>query len=428
MKLRLNLSPTSDAIREIYQPKQSVGAAAAFRAACRHCLPCFVLMLALFQCNKRHYTDGVLSSWAQLKTFESIRLKSINSSASSHQISALKKNFLANEKIQDDDLKDDFRSSGLSHLLALSGGQTTPAAMLVCNFFIVLLLLGLRLFPRINAVLLLPYLRLLSLLLRTTVIACLVGLYQSTGALSRSLAGQFTDCLRGATLISSSRHEHNVDLIQPLCTCLPWLLSWFWLANPAGDLSFLLSALGAQTSVCVHQVLKHMMQRPDRPMPNTNKNPSSLQKFIPHLNRILDFCLAVVSTALTSSLVGLLTWPFWPPAHLDQKIYANLIAGPCVLLLITPASLAVCVAAIVNNNLLFQFAHTCLDWGLKLLLRIAQAFSTPTHLDLESSSHRRDFYGINLSISYAEAFALIGFEIAGLLLLSEFLRRLRYQQ
>lgn len=335
-----------------------------------NCIPflCVLTLCAYAGNNSRAHTP--LSTWARSQFFERIRHACLNVANENEVIHSLRRNFLANEKITDQTLLNEFRESGLSHLLALSGGQTTPAAQFICSVFMMLVLILLHVFIKVNAVKIIQTLRILTYVTQTATLIFLVGLYQATGALNRTCCSQLAAGARASALLFQGGNTRGAIWIHPLLLASPWLLGFFLHQNPVGDLSFLLSALGAVTSSVMSRTLGFLW------------GDAKVECFPQHLSWLLQsksskaFLLWILSTAATSSVMCLLTWPLWPADNILPKIQANIIAGPCVLFLITPASLGVCLGVLLGLPYLEKISHLLLDVGLNALHLIAQTFSS----------------------------------------------------
>jgi len=315
--------------------------------------------------------------WARSQFFEGLRNACLNVSGQDEVIHSLRRNFLANEKITDQTLLNEFRESGLSHLLALSGGQTTPAAHFICSVFMIFILILLQLFIKVNAFKIIQTLRILTYIVQTATLVFLVGLYQATGALNRTCCTQLSVGARAAALLSHGEKMRGALWINPLLLASPWLLGFFLHQNPVRDLSFLLSALGAVTSAVMSRSLGLLW--------GDAKEECDLSRIFQQrsLNAFFHW---ILSTAATSSVMCLLTWPLWPADNIFPKIQANIIAGPCVLFLITPASLGVCLGVLLGLTSLEKISHHLLDFGLNALHFIAQTFSSVASEEIRAAS------------------------------------------
>lgn len=340
------------------------------------CLPIWLLMVSMLLSKNQRNADSHLQDWSRLEFFQQIRERSIDFADRDPEIAELRLNFLSNTKIKNENLMNEFREAGLSHLLALSGGQTGPAATVICHTLVVVVCLLLRgLFPRLNARCFLNALRLFSLLVQSTILLFLVGLYQSTGALTRSLASQMTRGALALSVLKSSGDSKGVKWLSTFSICSPWLLSWLWHQNPAYELSFILSLMGGLTASLQFHLVSRLIEFKK---PEQKKNSILETKLHYILNhRLVGCCLHwTMTTAMTSAAMTFMTLPLWPAGHLPDKIFANLLAGPCVLFIVTPASLAVCLGVLIESNSWTLLSQKFLSFGLHLLREIARAFST----------------------------------------------------
>ncbi|NBX16102.1 MAG: hypothetical protein EBR09_01925 [Proteobacteria bacterium] len=346
-------------------------------------LPLICVLALLFCLPQSTGTSSVLKRWSELNIYQKLRADCLNYEIRDAQTFALTANFLANQKISDPVLTGQFRDSGLSHLLALSGGQTHPAAMFVSQFFLFLFLTLSRLHGTINFARLSRLLRFSAGLIQTAILMFLVGLYQSSGALNRSLSQHIVHCSSNAAILSQTANgSGNSRHLKSFCTAAPWVLGFLLHRNPVGDLSFLLSALGAATGRVTNTSLGLLTGFFEESDPDEAIQYTGLLQFLQNI------CLAVLSVAATSALMCLLTWPLWTPENIYQKVQANILAGPCVMLIVTPAALGVCLGALTGFAELSSVSHAVLEFGVRLLAQIAHIFSE-SHLprDLSGTEH-----------------------------------------
>jgi hypothetical protein len=360
-----------------------------FRLSIPKILPLFCVLAVLFCLPQNTETSSVLKGWSELNIFQKLRADCLNYEIRDAQTFALKANFLANQKISDPVLTGQFRESGLSHLLALSGGQTHPAAMFVSQFLLFSFLTVTRANGAINFARFGRLLRFSAGLIQTSILMFLVGLYQSSGALNRSLSQHIVHCSCNAAILSQSANDSgNSRHLKSFCTAAPWLLGFLLHRNPVGDLSFLLSALGAATGrVTSHSLglLTGFFEESD--LDDSIQN-SGLPQFLQKI------CLTVLSGAATSAVMCLLTWPLWTPENIYQKVQANILAGPCVMFIVTPAALGVCLGALTGFAELSSVSHAVLEFGVRLLAQIAHIFSE-SHLpqNLSGTEHALSLNG-----------------------------------
>lgn len=360
MAQRLNLCPPRlDAVTNIKSFKSTLQCSVVLLAA----------ILLMLSCGSSSKNRSLITHASTHEVFQLVRERSLALDFDP-ALAALKDNFMTNQKIPDTDLKRIYRDAGLSHLLALSGGQTTPASFLICFVFAQLSLSLLRLMiPTISAK------RVKSIMwicffIETGILSFLVCLFQATGALARALSiksvslGSFLNrSLIGRT---STRHSDWTLLMREVG---PWIFVWTVHKNPTQDLSFLLSILGAKTAACVAigltGILKHAK-------PQSN---SSIEK------RLLLYCLGHITywtsvTSLTSALMCLFCFQLWPVEQVIPKVFANLIAGPIVLFVVTPASLLLIPWVACTSSSAPVLLRNFLEWGLWLFHNTALAFAS----------------------------------------------------
>lgn len=374
---RINLLKNSN-IPFIQSPLKSKWAISSILQMLRHamkeCTPLFFIVSLLLLNAPSSHEQTPLGHWANLDLFHRLRLESLNHSTANQEIFELQRNFLTNQKIDDKTLIEEFRSSGLTHLLALSGGQTAPATQMTCSILMTFILFLLRSSRFYNASSWLNPLRVVSFLIQATVTVFLVGLFQSTGALTRVLSMQLTLSFHASNVFSVTSKSRTWHIPYAVILCLPWIFGFLLHKNPSYDLSFLLSALGALSSRSIGQVVQDFLLQGSNST-NINKQKfSALKRWLQH-GWILDFSAWCIGTAITSASMCLLTWPLWPPGHVIEKIMANILAGPCVLFLTTPATLGVYFSLVLDSKLLFRCSHDGLEFSLKILIAIARTFS-----------------------------------------------------
>ena len=147
-----------------------------------------------------------------------------------------------------------------------------------------------------------------------------------------------------------------------------------WHQNPSRDLSFVLSVMGGLTANLVDQFVDRILDNPDneKKVEIASRKYSRLLDMQP-LKKLIHWTLA---TAMTSACMSVMTLSLWPSGNLFDKIFANLLAGPCVLFLITPASLLVCLGVVTQAQWLTLSAQKALGFALFVLREIAESFSS----------------------------------------------------
>jgi hypothetical protein len=379
---------------------------------------CFILIVVVVAGLVLPYkseTEPLLKRWADSPFFAQIRAESLTHNGQHAALDELRENFLINEKIKDPLLREEFEQSGLAHLLAISGGQTAPAAAAISFFMLMIIVACTRTLKNESSLKWLAGLRLATGLLHTLVIFFLVGLYQSSGALTRALANHITLCARSLLLFTVNDRHNNCGKTRGLMLASPWCLGWILLQNPVRDLSFLLSALGALTSLFVSQLLALVIRADSTetlPLPGSSR---LLGKYL-FAPVSMKISMAIVSVSLTSALMSLLTIPFWPAGNILEKVLANILAGPCVMFIITPAALGICVSVVFELAGLGFACHAMLRCGLEILLYTARTFGNP--VDQVNQQQSAEFFasmGVSPSV-------VIACEILLLSVLTEMLR------
>lgn len=327
------------------------------------------LLIALLSIREPNHQKSPLKEWSEARIFQALRLKCDLLEFPS-TIAHLKDNFLTNKRVDDDHLRSIYRSSGLSHLLALSGGQTAPAAYIICLFLTFCTVMTTRLFI---SVLQSKYLKIffaVSSALEILTLGFLVCLFQATGALSRALSSQSVELFRfldRITVVQKSCQERWLSQIaQELA---PWIIVWLIHKNPVHDLSFLLSLLGAKTvglvSICCAPLNKCDTVRGSK---------SQILQYLEHTIRSIIYWVTV--TAVTSALMCVFCAALWPIDNVIQKVQANLVAGPIVLFLVTPASLLILAWIGLSQDQPPTPMRAFLELGLYLFHEAALAFSS----------------------------------------------------
>ncbi len=254
-------------------------------------------------------------------------------------------NFLSNTRDLPKDLSEDMKSSGVSHLLAISGAQVA----FLLPFFSTGILrpIGVACSWWIPAHMLMKILGFLHSLIENIVAVLCAALFGATGSLTRVVvlrtsAKNFRFLkLSGAGI---SLYFSNTIVLRTLLVTLCAL----WLGNPFTNLSFLLSALGA----AVAQEISKGVSR---------KNITAWQS-------------AGWITIATSFSMSVVLAPVFPTAPL-QSVFANLVAIPLVTWIVTPLSMVLLLGV---PKFIENYAVSALDLALDFFRCTAQAFATNT--------------------------------------------------
>ena len=152
----------------------------------------------------------------------------------------LKNNFLTNQRIKDAYLRDTFQRAGVSHLLALSGGQTGPAAKTLCLCFLIMIFALPTAYRKLMSVRLVKIIQDTALAFEILIIIFLVGLYQSTGALNRVLSSRISSFVISQARFSgrkSATQELQFYIPRKYILIGPWIIAACLGKNPVHDLS-----------------------------------------------------------------------------------------------------------------------------------------------------------------------------------------------
>ncbi|MEY4064920.1 MAG: hypothetical protein RIR26_1128 [Pseudomonadota bacterium] len=334
-------------------------------------IPTFSLILtvfALMALPKSHPRDTLLVLWSESNLFRVLR-KELVTIPIQADLEELKCNFLANRRISDPLLKFQFQSSGLTHLLAISGGQTGPAAFALTHSIlsIVILIWGKR--QKHISMAALKFIRNGGAILQFGVVLFLVGLYQSTGALGRVLSFTTIKFFLFTAREANSYPASRAVWLSLLWPALPWLTLALIGQNPATDLSFQLSLLGGLVLKLSSHLVAGCLKENEKKGENENNFASKMQKLL------FTFSIWVTVTAATSCFMSLLCSVYWPSQNIMDQIQANLIAGPLVLIFITPLSLAIDFAVLFQWHMPVSFLCKLFSYALHALKCIAEAFS-----------------------------------------------------
>lgn len=257
-------------------------------------------------------------------------------------------NFLGNiRKLNFEEAKA-FQSSGLLHLLAISGGQVVPLA----NGFSIIIgyILYYFLFKKLK-----PYILMQCIFKTKTNLSLMISLFicslfGCTGALLRVSA--FSYMLK--LTIFQSQYAMFFKIIpytmpSTFNRVLLLIVISFSFGNVFISYSFLLSAIGATVAQISCYITNYFLEKP----------------------AILK---VVCDTVLTSFFTGIILFPF-SSIDLLNSCFANILALPIVCFLITPLSLL--ALFLPNQIFLYPYLLKILDYSLLFLKKIAFAFYNP---------------------------------------------------
>jgi predicted membrane metal-binding protein len=284
--------------------------------------------------SQRVATSNPLSSFAQHRTQMLIP---------SFRNPELAANFLSNTRDLPKDLSEDMKSSGVSHLLAISGAQV--AFLLPLFSTGILRPIGVACSWWIPAHALMTMLGFLRALIENIVAILCAALFGATGSLTRVVVLRTSaKNFRFLTLAGkgiSLYFPNNIVLRTLLVT-----LCALWLGNPFANLSFLLSALGAAVA-----------QGFSRGISRKNLAPWQSAGWI---TIATSFSMSVVLAPVFSG----------NPIH---SVFANLVAIPIVTWAVTPLSMFLLLGP---PKLIENYAITALDLALDFFRCTAQAFAS----------------------------------------------------
>jgi hypothetical protein len=330
------------------------------------CLTAVMLFLGVLPTNRAKNTP--LHHWSNSELFENLRHELISLPMQS-DLEELKRNFLANQRINDPVIKQHFQSSGLTHLLAISGGQTGPAAYAVTHFILLFCLVILNMKRKHVSTTLLKCVRSCGAFLQWGLVFFLVGLYQSSGALGRILACTSIRFLYFNTREAKTEAASYASVLSCLWPALPWVVIGLVGTNPVVDLSFQLSLLGSLVLRLNSQIVTRYFEKLELRKKEKSHGSSRVEK---HLQA---FSVWVMVTAATSCFMSVLCSAYWPSNNTFAQMQANLIAGPLVLLLITPLTLAIDFVVLLNWDLPIPSLLRLFSISLLALKCTAEAFS-----------------------------------------------------
>ncbi|APJ02584.1 ComEC/Rec2 family competence protein [Silvanigrella aquatica] len=258
-------------------------------------------------------------------------------------------NFLGNiRKLSFSEAKS-LQSSGLMHLLAISGGQVVPLAMLFSYFLSKITFTILKNIVKPSLLIkVIYYVKLTSSLLISLLICSLFG---CTGALIRvfslfyfiqlpTIQAQYISIFKQFPYIMNQTFS-KISVI---------ILTSFIFGNVFINYSFLLSALGATVAQMAIYFSNYLLQE----------------------NHLIF--KTVLSTTLTSFFTGFILYPF-SEINLMNSCLANILALPVVCFFIAPLSL---LALFIPDQFLFYpIIIKCLDISLFFLKQISFAFDNP---------------------------------------------------
>jgi hypothetical protein len=266
-------------------------------------------------------------------------------------------NFLENKRILTPEENIAFQSSGLIHLLAVSGAQIIPICQLFSTLVLNLLYFCFR--SCFHSSKLMNVLFYFKNIVVISIAFLMVGLFSCTGALLRvAFLSSLNDFLK------SKKYFSFVSIALPVfsdCTVRKFIIlccASIFFGNILSDYSFLLSTIGALTV----EMLALMINWCCKSM---------------HCNKkIKNIFISCLLSFLASFLISILLYPV---AHVSLLLssFSNILAAPIVTFVITPVSLLLLFLPIdtfVQPVMLSVFDHS-----LETLNFIANTFQDPIY-------------------------------------------------
>ncbi len=299
------------------------------------------------------FPKPIISLDAMGNPFSQHALRTAEKFAPRFENSGLAKNFLSNVRELSKPQAQAFRTSGVAHLLAISGGQVSFLAPLVSGFLVKpFVLLGAWHFSPLFLMKMASGVRAATELLTSFFCAASFG---ATGSLLRvvtqkiALSQTFLQRLSLAIFPGDVLLSHaSLARVIFLALLVPFL------GNPLQDLSFLFSALGAGFLALAAKRVGQVMRPSKGSRALTSK---ALQ--------------ALAITTVTSGGMAILLMPISATDPLSS-VCANMLAIPLVSAWICPVSLAILLAPWEAVQL---FLVPVLDFGLSILNACASAFA-----------------------------------------------------
>lgn len=277
--------------------------------------------------------------------------------------SHLAADFIGNMHKLSTDQSNAIQSSGLVHLLAISGAQLIPVAAVFSRCFALPMYRGLR--SSYSSIQLMLLLHVVKSVVEVTVAFALSFLFGCTGALLRVAVLRFLPDLRIFTPLKHFFHHCMPHLPShtALRVCLLIAFSIFF-GNIFLNYSFILSAIGASCAeLCSRFLYSGFFKARGSGISQRMAKKLLKQTLVLHL----------ISTVLTSALVGIFLSPLTPNPILNS-CFANICAIALITYWVTP--LALFVLVVPQDGFIYRYILKSLDLGLGLFDEIAHAFSS----------------------------------------------------
>ena len=315
----------------------------------------FILNLLPFKIQKTGVFHG------ELNLVHLIKSKGEDATKKMHE-SNLGINFIANGHKLSETERQIFQSSGLIHLLAISGGQILPIVQIFCFIHAKLLFVFLR--GRMLPHKIMKYISRMNIISSFIISFFISLIFGCTGALLRV---SWVNFFRKMQLFSSMYKyvfflNRNISEIFFEKFIILIIVSVLF-GNIFLNYSFILSAVGASCAeicsimwICVGRC--------------------QLKFFLGKL-AFSPFFKEIMITMLTSLAVGILLAPLTSNSFMNSCV-ANVIAIPFITFVVTP--LALLVLVFPSENILFDYIIHLLDYSLAIFKYIGSVFSEEKNL------------------------------------------------
>jgi len=274
------------------------------------------LFCVFYECHHIFIQNGIIGHKIDLYDQISTKAESLISQLE-HKYLAI--NFLLNQRILSDEQKVSFQSSGLIHLLAVSGGQVLPVARIIslCVIEILYFLLA----KHLCSATLMRTLLFIKHMIGILVALLMTGLFACAGALVRVI---FFASMN--EFLKSQKILYFISFYLPILSdhfvrrCVLLFLLSLLFGNAFFDYSFLLSSIGALSVEIIAFSLNFILKK-------------IRVSFV--LNKFIN---PILLTFFTSWFVAIILFPV-TRVPIFQSGFSNVLASPIATFLITPLSL-----------------------------------------------------------------------------------------
>ncbi len=319
-------------------------------------------LLPLLPCQQKGLVGHTitLSQWVQTKA---------QSASANMQEISLAQSFIGNVHSFLPDETSVFQSSGLVHLLAISGGQILPLVEIIAFIFSWVIYKALK--NKVSPHHIMQISHKTRSVVGFIVSLCVSILYGGTGALLRVAWLNFFKKLNFTFYFKSHFFKITPEIRESLIdNFIIILVVSLLFGNMFLNYSFVLSAIGASCAEICSRTCRHTLGKFKK------ENPVFLQKILG--SRLF---LETVTTIATCVCVGLVFSPLTSNSIVNSCL-ANIFAIPLVTFVVTPLSLT--ALFFPAENILFDFCIILLDNSLALFKHIAVTFCD-TSLNVNNS-------------------------------------------